>query len=267
MLLTGGRGEAMRLARESGSGTIVAVGGDGTINEVLNGIGDSGKFLGVIPAGSGNDFIKSVGIPPHPLRALEILLSGEQITIDTGRTYIGLDKSESTRLFCNGVGIGFDAEVASRTAEVKRFQGLGVYILAVLKTLGAYDAPDFSLQVDETTLTGRRLLIAIGNGPCAGGGFYLTPRATVTDGLLDVCAIEAMGTASILGLMPRVMRGKHLALKEVSYQQGRTIDVRGDRPFSVHADGEMIGRGITRIRIDVVAGAIGVIGTKRAPEQ
>jgi diacylglycerol kinase (ATP) len=254
------RGDATRLAKDSRGGTVVSVGGDGTINEVLNGIIGTGKLLGVIPAGSGNDFIKSVGIPVRPAEALDALLSGRRLKVDVGVTYIGSGQGELKRHFCNGVGIGFDAEVAARTTGVTRFQGIGVYILAVLKTLGSYNAPEFRLDVDGTRLDGRKLLIAIGNGPCAGGGFYLTPRASVTDGVLDICAIDAMGTLSILGLMPRVMRGKHLALGAVRYLQGRTIRVGGDRPFSVHTDGEMAGRGIDAIRIEAVPGAVELVG-------
>jgi diacylglycerol kinase (ATP) len=254
-LETKGRGDAARLAKDSRSGTVVAVGGDGIIA--------TGKLLGVIPAGSGNDFIKSVGIPARPAEALDALLSGRRLRVDAGVTYIGSALGESKRYFCNGVGIGFDAEVAARTAEVTRFQGIGVYILAVLRTLGSYDAPEFSLEADGIRHDGRKLLIAVGNGTCAGGGFYLTPRASVTDGVLDICAIDAMGTLSILSLMPRVMKGKHLSLGAVRYLQGRTIRVGGDRPFSVHADGEMVGLGIDAIRIEVVPGAVELVGSGR----
>jgi diacylglycerol kinase (ATP) len=258
-------GDATPLARDARGGTVVSVGGDGTINEVLNGIIGNGRPLGVIPAGSGNDFIKSVGIPFSPPEALDALLSGRRLKVDAGVTYIASGQGELKRYFCNGVGIGFDAEVAARTREVTRFQGIGVYILAVLKTLGSYNAPEFRLEVDGIRHDGRKLLIAIGNGPCAGGGFYLTPRARVTDGVLDICAIDAMGTLSILGLMPRVMKGKHLALRPVRYLQGRTIRVGGDRPFSVHADGEMAGLGIDAIRIEVVPGAVELVGGGRLP--
>lgn len=254
-------GEGMELARQARGEVVVSVGGDGTLNEVLNGIIGSRKRLGVIPAGSGNDFVKSVGISSDPLQALENLLSRNTLNIDAGIVYIGQPPRNSRRYFCNGLGIGFDAEVAARTADVKRFSGIGVYMVAVLRTLGSYDAPEFRIRVEDRDLSGRKLLVAIGNGPCAGGGFYLTPRARVTDGLLDVCAIDAMGTISILRLMPRVMRGKHLTLTAVRYAQGRTIELAADRPFSVHADGEMIGRGMQEpVRIEVVPGAVELVG-------
>jgi len=254
-------GDATHLALRATGDVVVSVGGDGTVNEILNGMLGTGKRLGVIPAGSGNDFIKSVRIPADPFQALESILSRRLLTIDVGVIYLGSSPSNSGRFFCNGVGIGFDAEVAARTAAVTRIHGMGVYLIAVLRTLGTYSPPLFHMTVDGTQLSGRKLLIATGNGPCAGGGFYLTPKASVTDGLLDVCAIDAMGTLSILRLMPSVMRGKHLDLASVWYVQGRKIHVRADAPFSVHADGEMVARNTTsEVRIEVVAGAVEIQG-------
>jgi diacylglycerol kinase family enzyme len=105
----------------------------------------------------------------------------------------------------------------------------------------------------------KRLLIAVGNGACVGGGFYLTPEAKVDDGLLDVCAIDDLSVMKILGIMPKVMRGKHRGNPGVSFFQGRHITVTGDSGYYVHADGEIIGRGVRRVSIGLRERALNVI--------
>ncbi len=256
---TGAPGEATAIARASRSPAVVAAGGDGTVSEVVNGILGTGKRLGVIPMGSGNDFIKSLGIPHDPVAASRILVKGIIRSVDVGRAYVKLAETELSQYFCNGIGVGFDAEVAIRTSAVQRFSGTGVYVVAVLKTLGSYAAPEFSIRVDGVTLRGPKLLVAVGNGPCAGGGFYLTPKASVTDGLLDLCAVEAMGTISILRLMPKVMRSAHLTMPQVRYLQGKSIEIESETGFSVHADGEILARQAARnVHLDVEEGALDV---------
>lgn len=266
VLETERRGHATDLARSSTAGTVVAVGGDGTIQEVVNGLMGSGKRLGIIPAGSGNDFIKALGVSRDPSVALESLLRRTSRTIDIGMISLWSKNAESCRYFVNGVGIGFDAEVAARTASVRFVSGFGVYFVSVLRTLGSYRAPRVQLTVDGERLIGPRLLVAIGNGPCAGGKFYLTPRADVTDGLLDVCAIDSMGVPAILRLMPRVMRGAHLEMDAVRYLTGRKIELTADRTFPVHADGEVLGREISRVEVEVVGKGLAVVGAEGIPE-
>ena len=189
-------GHATQLARQATTSHVVAVGGDGTINEVVNGLAGTDKIMGIIPTGSGNDFIKSVGIPRSMKKALDVLKAGH-VTDDRCRH--GPDRPDGTtgacsmlraRLFANGVGIGFDAAVARRVSEITGLRGTALYLLAVLQTLGRYRSPEFTVRTDDETWSGRELLIAVGNGRCAGGGFYLTPEADVDDGILDVTVIQ-----------------------------------------------------------------------------
>ena len=253
-------GHATAAARLSKGSVVVAVGGDGTLNEVANGLSGPNKTLGIIPAGSGNDFIKSVGIPPKFLPALDILLRGERRSVDLGTVSCGPPEGNSPpRYFVNGVGIGFDAAVAARTREIKFLGGNALYIVAVLQTLGKYVPPRFTLSIDHETRVSNNLLIAVGNGRCAGGGFYLTPDAIVDDGLLDICMVGVKTIPQILSLMPKVMKGKHHGVPGVTFLREKGLTVSAEEPFFVHADGEIVGDGVHDVQVGILPGRLLII--------
>jgi diacylglycerol kinase (ATP) len=267
MTMTSGPGHATELARSAKGSVVVAVGGDGTINEVVNGLVGTDKCLGIIPAGSGNDFIKSVKIPSNPSLALDRLFNDQRISVDIGTVECHQnwpspsgDGATSIRCFVNGVGVGFDAEVAAKTGEIRFLTGIPLYLLAVLRTLGRYRSPEFEIRIDEFRERARKLLIAIGNGRCAGGGFYLTPDARVDDGELDVCLVDDIPIPKILRLMPRVMRGNHHGIKQVNFQRGKEIDLASRDRFYVHADGEIVGRSVQRVEVRMLDWKLSVIG-------
>ncbi len=266
-LRTTGRGEATWLAEHARGRIVVAVGGDGTVNEVAAGVLRSKRTLGVIPAGSGNDFIKSIGIPAKYGPALEKLIAGKSRLIDVGtvscRRYDdagGPAGNSPTRNFVNGVGIGFDAAVAKRTAEIRYLKGVPLYLAAVFESLGSYRSPEFEVTVDAERTTARHMLIAVGNGPCAGGGFYLTPDASVDDGLFDVCLVDDLSIPAVLMLMPKVMKGKHQHEDGVKFLRGKSILVSSRDKFYVHADGEIVGDNVNEVRIELTGRALSVIG-------
>lgn len=251
IVLTEGPGHASSLARDSSESVVVSVGGDGTANEVVNGLIGTEKSMGILPAGSGNDFIKSVGIPKRLELAFAKSISHNVQVVDVGTVSCG-DSGSPVRLFLNGVGIGFDAAVAARTREIRYLRGLPLYLLAVFQTLRRYKNPTLSVDLDGLTMSGRHLLIAVGNGVSAGGGFYLTPRASVADGVLDFCLIGDASVGRILRLMPLVLWGKHLSKTDVvTYLQGKNLELRSEEPIHVHADGELVGEGVTRVRIGI----------------
>ncbi len=260
---TTGPGHATVAARGAVTPTVVSVGGDGTINEVVNGLAGCTKCLGIIPAGSGNDFIKSVGLPRKPLSALQALLTGIKRPVDLGHVHCTESQEGGgnfePRLFVNGVGAGFDAAVAARTREIPFLSGTPLYILAVLQTLGKYVPPEFTILSGSFTRTSRGLLIAVGNGKCAGGGFYLTPDATVDDGLLDVCSVDDKNIIQILSLMPRVMRGRHHNVTGVKFFKEKKLSIFAAEPFYVHADGEIVGANVRRVEIGIHTSQINVI--------
>ncbi|MEK9135729.1 MAG: YegS/Rv2252/BmrU family lipid kinase, partial [Bacteroidota bacterium] len=175
-------GDATEIARQTASPIVVAIGGDGTVHEVANGIIGSEKVLGIVPVGSGNDFIKSIGVPREILSSLSCIFRHQTRIVDAGRVEVranrsGLGGNSSVSHFVNGVGIGFDAAVAEKTRRINYASGTLLYLIAVLQTLGKYKSPDFTISIDGRQVRSRNLLIAVGNGVCAGGGFYLTPDA------------------------------------------------------------------------------------------
>lgn len=254
-------GHATEIAREASTSCVVAVGGDGTINEVVNGLIGSGKTLAAIPTGSGNDFVKSVGIPKNLAAALNIVLNGIERKVDAGKVSCGRLTDGSIvyapeRYFLNGVGIGFDGHVAWRVSKTKHLRGTLAYFAAVIRTLGEYRAPKFRISIDDRIITGKKLMIATGNGRCAGGGFYLTPEAIVDDGILDFCMIDDVPVVGILPLIPVVMRGKAARNKAVTYGRMRNLSAESQTPFSVHADGEVVGFNVNGVKIDVAPGSL-----------
>ncbi|MEO8168393.1 MAG: diacylglycerol kinase family protein, partial [bacterium] len=163
-------GHAIELASLSKGEIVIAVGGDGTVNEVANGIVGSSKVLAIIPSGSGNDMIKSLAIPNDFRGAFDLLMDGKIISMDCATVQCG---ASPPRYFLNGAGVGFDAAVAQRSLGITYLNGTLRYVVAVLQTLGKYRAPAYTIRLDSKTSVSRNLLIAIGNGRCAGGGFYL----------------------------------------------------------------------------------------------
>jgi len=257
---------ARDLARSAQSAVVVAVGGDGTVNEVANGLVGTNRILGVLPAGSGNDFRKAIDVPGNWRDALKVLLAEKTSNIDVGLVECSASPDASAvasnshkRYFVNGVGVGFDALVADQTRKIKHLRGAALYVLAVLQTINKYKAPTFTVSIDGASSESRNLLIAIGNGRCAGGGFYLTPHARVDDGLLDICRIDNLSILKILNLMPKVMGANHLGSKGVSYANGRTILISSKGAFFVHADGEIIGENSHRVKTEIREKALNVI--------
>jgi YegS/Rv2252/BmrU family lipid kinase len=258
-------GHATELAKDATTELVVALGGDGTVNEVANGLLGSQKALGILPGGSGNDFIKSIDIPRGLEPAVEVLFRKKSREIDVGSVATAKDRAPagfenySARHFVNGVGIGFDAAVAAKIAEIRFLTGVPLYLAAVFRTLGRFTAPHFRMHFDGVAYESTNLLIAVGNGRCAGGGFYLTPDAVVDDGKLDVCLIDAVSIPTILRLMPLVMLGKHRNARQANFLRARELQINADSYFYVHADGEIVGRDVSSVKIGVLEKALRVI--------
>ena len=130
--------------------------------------------------------------------------------------------------------------------------------MAVLRTLGQYKAPLFEITTDSGFITSRKLLIAVGNGVCAGGGFYLTPNAKLDDGKLDICMIDDLSIVQTLMIMPKVMKGKHLESASVVSFTSKRIEIKSESPFYAHADGEMAGLLCNRVNIGIEKEALRV---------
>jgi diacylglycerol kinase (ATP) len=236
--------DAVRFAREAvdaGVERVLCAGGDGTIHQAANGLlqapaaedGATRAALGTIPIGTGNDFSKLLGVfklPPET--AATRMAHAETRLFDVGRV-IG-------EYFDNSLGIGFDAEVVRQALKITRLRGLAVYVVAVYKTFAIFRAPVLEVVSREHSETGAMMMLEVAIGVSAGGGFYLTPEADPSDGLLDVCLIRKVGLLQFLRDVPKVLKGTHTALDEVAMIRTATLKIRSpDRPLLLHLDGEL----------------------------
>ena len=264
--ITDAPSHATELAKESlpSEDVVVAVGGDGTINEVMNGLVNSKKALGILPLGSGNDFARATNIPHNMHEAINVILNNKRKLVDIGKVITSNQienqlKLSKERYFINGIGIGFDASVAYQSSRIKILRGLPLYITSIVKALFTYKVSTFLLKLDDKEFKNRYFLIAIGNGQSAGGGFYLTPDAKLDDSKFDVCYVDNVNLLEIIKIFPSVLKGLHGKYKKVHFSQANNISVNSLERFFVHADGEIIGKNINKVEISMIPKAIEVI--------
>jgi YegS/Rv2252/BmrU family lipid kinase len=259
LVLTTGPGHATALAR-GGAGQaerVIAVGGDGTVHEVANGLLSSGVAtpppLGVVPVGTGNDFAKMTCTTRlAPGAAIAALAAGSVRRFDVGQAW--------GEYFVNSLGIGLDADVARRVNQYKHWPGAAGYIVAALLAIAHRKALRLLIDADAVSWSGKVTVLEIGIGPCAGGVFYLTPDARPDDGLLDVCVIGPFGLGFLLTRAPRVLRGRHTTLKEVRMARARRVRVTSDDgPLTAHLDGELRSPGLDVLEVSVLPGALRVL--------
>jgi len=255
--LTSAPGEATALVRaalERGADCVAVAGGDGTLNEAVNGyVGAArdGQALGVIPLGTGNDFAKMLGL--DWMRACDAIAAAARRRVDAGVC--------NGRVFANGIGAGFDAQVALEANAVRWLRGNAVYGLALARTLLLrYATPRTRLTHDAGVHEGEVTLVAAANGAWYGGAFHMAPQADIGDGLLDVIVADALSRVGILGLVPHVLRGTHIGRPGVRRLRTRRLVLESDAPLVVHADGEILARAVQRLEIEVLAGALLVAG-------
>ncbi len=223
--------DVAKMGIEAGFSHIVAMGGDGTVNEVANGLLGSDATLAVIPAGTGNDFIRMLGIPGNPMQAIDTLLDGTTRTIDLGQV-------EDDRCFVNGLGIGLDAQVARDVLKMERLRGAPAYITAAVRQVFRFRAFPVTLSTPEEQFELTCLSLGIANGIYAGGGFKLAPRADLDDGLVDISALGDYPKLERLFRLPKVRAGKHVDWKKVTYRQATEVTVSSPNKLIAHVDGE-----------------------------
>ena len=238
-------GEATKLAQKAADeelNLIISVGGDGTVNEIVNGImkSDNNPTLGIIPLGWANDFIKSVNIPPDVTQACKILVQGKTKEIDVGIV-------NKKIYFANICGIGFDAEVAQLANQMKdrhpnwRILSAFVYIFSTIKKLlSPFRCHKVKIKIDGQEIQSKILFMAIGNGKIYGGRFKITPEAILDDGLLDICLVEEMGRFKYLSIIPKVFKGTHGGIKGISFYKAKEIIVQSSELILAQVSGEVI---------------------------
>ena len=241
-------------AARKGYELIVSVGGDGTINEVVNGLYESGTIndvaLGIISTGTGSDYIRTIGVSPRYEEACRRLLAPDKLLVDLGIVEYSSNGSQAQRLFVNFAGLGFDAEVVrATTLKFKALGGLPSYLLGLLTTLLSYRNRDISLRLDGNLYEKRVCAAVMSNGRYGGGSMFMAPDADVTDGLFDVLTIDDLSKPDLLWSLPRIYKGTHLTHPKVTMTRAREIEVESRQRMCLQADGELLGEAPARFRI------------------
>lgn len=237
-VMTEAPGHATQLAREafqSGWQRIVAVGGDGTLSEVVNGLVDTGATVGVLPTGTASDFARCAGLPKTPEESLSALFSYVPQAVDVGLV--------GGRHFVNVAGVGLDAEVAAEVNRNRRGRQGGTvpYVVALLKVLARYRPTQIHLTIDGYEYSRKALMVAVGNAEAYAGGMRVVPGARVDDGLLNVCVIGDLTRIETLQILSKVYSGGHATHPKVSMHQAAEVKIVCEKPLSVHADGDVVG--------------------------
>lgn len=218
-------------AADEGVDTVVAVGGDGTLNEVLNGLDGRESALGILPLGTANDFARQLGIPGDADHAMDVILQREPVRVDSA--------SLNGRRFVNVSTGGMGAEATAETpTEAKATLGALAYAITGLRKLAELPASRARFVSDRFHYDGEFLLFAVGNARATGGGTLVAPHAEVNDGLLDVCVVEAMARTDFARVALRTRTGEHLDLPGVHYAKLPWLRIEGHSSISVNVDGE-----------------------------
>ena len=279
LVRTEGPGHARQLARDAAAwaSVVVAVGGDGTVNEVAAGLLDVDgaadghvPALSVVPAGTGNDFVRAAALGHRPDRLVAGLLRPGERALDVGRVrWAGEGGASGEGCFVNALGAGLDAEVAYDAARRKRlgtrWGGLLAYAAGVASALRRLDCPAATIHGradgdERLLLDGPLLMAAVGNGPWVGGGFHLAPGARLGDGRLDACLVRGVTRRRATRLLPAAMRGRHVDAPEVSLQPLDALRAAFERPVRVHVDGEVLPARVDRLDLRVDPGRLRLRG-------
>lgn len=249
-------GHATEIAREYTKNRclrVYSVGGDGTLNEIVNGMVGSNSSLAIIPAGSGNDFIKSiVNGNLEPKEMLVRAINGKVRLTDLAKV--------NERYFINISSIGFDAEVVYNTNKIKKLPfipGKLAYLLGALITLLKYNNNYIKVTIDGHCIETKSLLTAVANGRYYGGGMLPTPNAEIDDGQFDICLISEVNRFKIFRFLPRFIKGLHGNLKEVSFYRGKKITIESDRDLTINIDGEV--NKVRKASFEIIPKAIGIV--------
>jgi len=222
---------------------ILSVGGDGTLLEIAQVLKDTDETLGVIPAGTGNDFRRAIGVPRDPVEALDVVLRGNKRRVDVGMLDDG-------KVFLNVAGTGFDVEVIKYTEKVRRITTGGLaYYLGIVMSLFAYKSVNLTLTANGKIFERKALLIAIANGRCYAGGLMVAPQSDASDGLFDVVVIGALPNRRILFELPKMQHGEPEKISGTETFRCSEITIGCDQKLTFNLDGEVYGQTPVTFRI------------------
>ena len=242
-------GHASEIARQAlrrGERFVVAVGGDGTVHEVVNGMIEDGRaivenpVLGVVPAGSGCDFVRTFGLPQDVAKAVRHLDGDRLYPIDVARVDYTQDGRTVTRYVPNIAEAGLGGAVVARAERLPRWLGRSRYFWAFWLSLGKYKGCTVRLRADRKEFEGRANNVVIANGQFYGGAMKISPRSYPGDGLLDV-QISIGPKSEAFTMIPKIYKGEHLPHPHIKEMRGRTITVDAERPLPIEGDGEVLG--------------------------
>lgn len=256
--------ELARQAAMDGYDLVIAMGGDGTVHEVVNGLmqvpAEKRPVLGVVPVGSGNDFAHSIGVPMQPDRALSYALTGKTALVDIG---LMTDENGRQEYFDNTAGVGFDAVVTIRSHKLPIVRGFVMYLTSVIQTILLNHNPMLmKVETDGEKWEQQALMFTICNGPREGGGFILAPEAKNDDGIMDYIMVKTCGRLTMFRLLPEFMKGTHMRFPQVRMGTCKTFNISSDRPMYIHADGEIFtsfGSNLKGLRFEVLPKALQVV--------
>ena len=258
--------ELARQAAEEGYDLVIAMGGDGTAHEVINGLMQMPErkrpVLGVVPIGSGNDFAHALGVPKKSDHALVHALKGEKIsTIDIGM--MTDEHSGRKEYFDNPIGAGFDAVVTIRSHKLPIVKGFLMYLTAVIQTILLNHNPaKIKFQTENETWDDTVLMTTVCNGGREGGGFLISPDSKIDDGVLQFLNVKKVSRPMMFRLVPEFMKGTHLRFKQTQLGSFKKMTMQSDRPLYIHADGEVFtsfGSDVRNVSFEVLPNALKVI--------
>lgn len=251
---------AAQAAARGGADVIVAVGGDGHAAAVADGMVGSDSAFALLPAGSANDYAKSLGMPRRDIAAsVGYIVRNRQALVDT----MLLANDAGTRHFLNVIGTGFDAAVAARAEQFAHLRGAGRYVLSILRVLPGYRPTPLRLTIDDRPHEVRAMMVAVANGTSYGGGMRVAPDARLDSGQLEVCIVGDVGTLEFVRAFPRVFRGTHVSHSKVTMLRGRTVTLESDQPLGVIGDGEFAGA--LPASVEIVPASLRVVVGGRDP--
>jgi diacylglycerol kinase (ATP) len=262
---TEGRGHGIELAREAagaGYNFLVAVGGDGTIHEVANGLIDlpreENATLGIVSTGTGSDLARSIGIDHNVARACSRLTSEKRLRIDVGAVEYSLNEERRKRYFVNSAGMGFDATVVRATEQLPKFWGGTIpYLLGLARSFFGYTNKTVTIRIGDMVQKVRVVSVVVANGGYFGGGMHVAPGARLDDSWLDAVVVGNFGKIELLRTFPRVYKGTHLDHPKIKMQQVKRISVESTQKMLLHADGELLGEGPATF--EILPGALNLV--------
>lgn len=256
--------ELAKQAALDGYDLVIAMGGDGTVHEVINGLMqapvEKRPTLGIVPIGSGNDCAYALGIPDDAAQAMTLALSGEPGNMDLG---LLVDEFGRKEYFDNSMGIGFNTIVTIHSHKLPILRGFAMYMAAVIQTiLFNHEPSKIKIDVDGKISEKEIQMISICNGPREGGGFVLTPGAKPDDGILNHIIVSKMSRATMFQMLGAVMQGTHASMAEIELGTCKKITLTSDSPIYMHTDGEVItgfGSNVKKLSVEILPNALSVV--------